>query len=522
MATYQSRGRDPLFDTETAVTLERRGRELFGLFIAALGLMAAAMIASYTPEDPSWLSATDAPVQNWMGRIGASIAAPLFMIVGQGSWALALALLVWGIRLALHRGEGRALSCIAFAPIWVALCSVYASGLHETEGWSHSFGLGGLFGDMMMGSLLNILPVDPSVGLKIVQILMGAVIVGFGAFVLGFTRAELGSIARFLVLGTVMAYASALTLLGRGASGAVGAAQRVQAAQAARRERKRGEAADHAAWLAAQEAVPAAPRVRRAPTGYPDAAEHSEPPVGRPTEKGGFLSRMPALIKRTESMPEPELVEYPVIDHDVDQPGPDRVRARIADAVRSRLRADPKPAVQPPPDPSKPLTKGRGFGPQPLIFKPAPRMTDLPPEPPLTGPRSVPLPIEPPLMRAAVAAAPVALRAATAAAPAASGLANPEDYADFRDFDDYADDDDHADRDAGDIEAFDDDADAVLDDDYDPDPQPVARQSVPIPAAKKVVQPTAASPFCRPAVRRKRRSRGSASRTGRRLRTAAA
>ena len=31
MASYQSRGRDPLFDTDTAATLEKRGQELIGI-----------------------------------------------------------------------------------------------------------------------------------------------------------------------------------------------------------------------------------------------------------------------------------------------------------------------------------------------------------------------------------------------------------------------------------------------------------------------------------------------------------
>ena len=74
---YQTRGRDPLFDSNMQAAIEKRGKELAGLALVALGLMAAAMIGSYTPDDPSWLSATDAPVQNWMGRIGASMAAEI-------------------------------------------------------------------------------------------------------------------------------------------------------------------------------------------------------------------------------------------------------------------------------------------------------------------------------------------------------------------------------------------------------------------------------------------------------------
>ncbi|KUF11060.1 DNA translocase FtsK [Pseudoponticoccus marisrubri] len=406
MASFQARGRDPLFDANTAATLEKRGRELIGLLLVALGLMAAAMIASYTPDDPSWVTATDAPVQNWMGSPGAYIAAPLFMIVGLGSWAIALVLIVWGARLALHRNDGRALSCLVFAPIWIALCSVYASGLPESTGWSHDFGMGGLFGDMMMGSVLNLMPVSPALALKIVQLLMGLVILGFGAFVLGFTRPELSGIARFLLIGVVMVYAQLMRLVGRGAAGALSSAQKMRAAQAERRARAEAEAAEAAAWVAAQEAVPAPSRVRRAETA-PDMPLVEDPMAeddlfdlqGGGTaqaapEKGGFLSRMPSLMRRNDPMPEPELVETPVADLDMEAPGEDRVRAKIARAIKSRRHSVPQvPLSQP--DPSKPLTKGRGHGPQPLIFKPTPKPVDLPPEPPVTGPRA--MPAEPPL-----------------------------------------------------------------------------------------------------------------------------
>ena len=230
---YQARGRDPLFDSNMQAAIEKRGKELMGLALVVLGLMAAAMIASYTPEDPSWLSATDAPVQNWMGRLGASIAAPLFMIVGLGSWGLALVLMVWGVRMVVHQGDDRALSCLIFAPIWVALSAIYAAGQPVDASWSHSFGLGGLFGDMMLGSLLNLLPLSASLGLKMAMLLLGAGIVALGAFVLGFTKPELRAIARFLVLGVVMVYATLLSVLGRGASGAVQAAMSMQDAHAA-------------------------------------------------------------------------------------------------------------------------------------------------------------------------------------------------------------------------------------------------------------------------------------------------
>ncbi|WP_037370928.1 DNA translocase FtsK 4TM domain-containing protein, partial [Salipiger mucosus] len=400
---FQARGRDPLFDSNVQAAIEKRSKELVGLALIVLGLMAGAMIASYTPDDPSWLSATDAPVQNWMGRMGASIAAPLFMIVGWGSWGLSLVLFAWGLRLALHKGEERAFSRAVFAPIWIALSAVYAAGQAVGPEWTHSFGLGGLFGDMMLGSLLGIIPLGAGLGLKLAMVLLGIGILAMGAFVLGFTRIELQSIGRFLLVGVVMTYASLLGLMGRSATGAVTAARQMQARQADRRERRRQEAAEAAAWAAAQEAVPqqqpaasSSPVVRRnAPV--PPAPEEDEPlfeedddtqawAVAPAPRKGGLLSRMPSLIRRAEPepMPEPELPEDMAPDHDeVAAPGDDRIRAKIADVVRARRRADPSVATRHEPDPSKPLTKGRGHGPAPLIYQPAP--ASLRPEPPVTA-----------------------------------------------------------------------------------------------------------------------------------------
>ncbi|MGR3496531.1 DNA translocase FtsK [Citreimonas sp.] len=368
---YQTRGRDPLFDTDTAATLERRGRELCGIVLLGLGLLAGAMIASYAPDDPSWLSATDAPVQNWTGRPGAAIAGPLFMIIGWGAWAFAAVPLVWGLRLVAHQGEGRLIGRIVFAPIWVALCSVYASGLTAGESWTHSFGLGGLFGDMMMGSVLTALPVAPGLGLKLMQAVAGLAIVGFGAFVLGFTRDELRRIARFLALGVVMTYATVMRLVGFGAAGAVAGAQRLQAAQADRRARREpargaGHAARDDAW---------------------DDDDYA------PAPRGGFLSRMPGLVRRpamADEMPEPELIERDMDGVQIDEPGEDRVRARISDAVRTRLNGVTRGTMRP--DPAKPLIGGRGRGPQPLLISPRavaePPLTGAavpPPPPPVTG-----------------------------------------------------------------------------------------------------------------------------------------
>ncbi|MEE2944027.1 MAG: DNA translocase FtsK 4TM domain-containing protein [Pseudomonadota bacterium] len=372
---YQARGRDPLLDSNTQAILEKRGKELIGIGLILVGLMAAAMIGSYTPDDPNWMSATDAPVQNWMGRFGASLSAPLFMIIGWGSWGVALIALAWGIRFAAHRGEERAIGRAVFAPIALALCSVYAATLVPSESWTHSFGLGGLFGDTVLGALLTVLPIGASIGLKIVAFLMGLGVLALMLFVMGFTRPELNWVGRFLLIGIIVTYANIMNLLGRGATGAVAAAQ---AMQERRNDRKAQEAAMQDSWAdsIADDPYYDEPLVEAAPE--PDVAP-----------KPSLLSRVPTLIKRPEPMPEPELVMQEPVSDIEDAPGDDRIKAKINDVIKSRIRSN-KPTYAPD---LAPVTKGMGRGPEPLVLNPGAE-TGMRAEPPLTAASPAPNPAE--------------------------------------------------------------------------------------------------------------------------------
>ncbi|TNF61165.1 MAG: DNA translocase FtsK, partial [Rhodobacteraceae bacterium] len=116
-------------------------------------------------------------------------------------------------------------------------------------------------------------------------------------------------------------------------------------------------------------AKPAVTVARSALVAPPRALHAAEPTAAKP----GLLA---SLIRRPEPMPEPELIETTPDWDDTDMPGDDRIRARIADAVKARLRGGLINAAEPV------LTRGLQVrGPQPLIYKPGP--ASLPPEPPL-------------------------------------------------------------------------------------------------------------------------------------------
>ncbi|MEM6636988.1 MAG: DNA translocase FtsK 4TM domain-containing protein [Pseudomonadota bacterium] len=339
---YQARQRDPLFDAETQAILERRGKELVGVALSVVGALTIVMLATYFPDDPSWLSSTDAPVRNALGRTGASLASPLYVILGVGVWLIPVFLVAWGFRLIAHWGADRIPGRAIFAPFAVALASVYASTLLPSSGWTHSFGLGGLLGDTVLGATLSILPVGTVLGLKALSVVMAFASAALTAFVLGLTKAEIAAAGRFLLLGVIFAYAGLVRLLilvYRGLVSAIFAA----------RERLRASVDEEDS----NDNIPEFMTFE-----IEDDEEMGEPQTGGVR---GLLARAPSLL-----MPNRGEIDAPrpaprVIDEtrDIEAPSDDHIRARIADAIRLRTRSAPddgahiraEPPVMAHPDP---------------------------------------------------------------------------------------------------------------------------------------------------------------------------
>ena len=339
MAYNQTHQQQTLFGPHVHAALEKRGVELLGLALVAASALLAMVIMSYSPEDPSWLSASDAPVQNMLGVPGATMAAPSMLILGWSGWAIATLAAAWGIRCLLHKGAERAFGRLIFAPIMIALASIYAASLVPVGSWSHSFGMGGLFGDTVLRNLLATIPLPTAQSLLIISLVSGISVVISGLYTLGFSRPELAAIFRFLLVGLVVSYAALMRLLGVGARGAFKAAASLQQKEALRKVQS-SDTAPQSMQTQIKTAASQSLSIPRAP----EARGFADDDRPARIEKPSFLSRMPTFSKRGEQMPEPELVEH---QSDVDvqnMPGDARISARISDVVKSRMRRDTEPA----------------------------------------------------------------------------------------------------------------------------------------------------------------------------------
>jgi S-DNA-T family DNA segregation ATPase FtsK/SpoIIIE len=365
MASYQARQRDPLLDQGTQAMLERRGRELLGLVLMLVAFGFTLMLWSYSPEDPGWMVATEEPAQNIFGRFGAAVASTLIILIGKGAWTIPMIFLAWGVRFMIHRGGERAVGRVVFAVIAVAFAAVHCATLVPGDAWTHTFGLGGLFGDTVTGSLIGVIPGSAGFGLKFLSLLTFAGLIAMMLFVTGFDLDELKGIQRFLLLGSIMGYAALRQALGYGARGALHGAAALQDRARARQANMAaargyeppvamardasvsrrvmppvtGAMAPEPLRAAPARAMPAS--LRSEPRHAPEP-EYAPPPV---KEKLGLLERL-----RRKAQPEPELIEVEPTWNEA-MPQEDRIKARISDVIRTRVMRTPDFPVAPPPLP---------------------------------------------------------------------------------------------------------------------------------------------------------------------------
>jgi DNA segregation ATPase FtsK/SpoIIIE, S-DNA-T family len=132
----------------TARFIRRRLVEAWGAAVAAVGTALALALLTYHPADPSLNTSSGAPPQNLIGLPGAYAADMLLQVLGVGAAVFALALVCWGVKIALHRGLPRLpfnlLSLLAAS----ILLAMTAAVLPHGESWPVAAGFGGWLGQL--------------------------------------------------------------------------------------------------------------------------------------------------------------------------------------------------------------------------------------------------------------------------------------------------------------------------------------------------------------------------------------
>jgi len=135
---------------QLGIMLRRRLREVGGIALISLAMMAMLALATWSVRDPSLSHATDAPVHNLLGLPGAIAADLMMQLLGLGSLALLLPVGVWGYRLLGHRQLSRERLRVLLWVLGAVLTAAFASCLPRSAHWPLPCGFGGVIGDAML------------------------------------------------------------------------------------------------------------------------------------------------------------------------------------------------------------------------------------------------------------------------------------------------------------------------------------------------------------------------------------
>jgi S-DNA-T family DNA segregation ATPase FtsK/SpoIIIE len=139
-----------IFSDELRAALRRRLHEIIGVALLGVAGVAAVALATWSVQDPSFSHATNAPVRNMLGIVGAASADLMMQILGIATIALLFPLAAWGWRLLTHRPLDRQRVRVVLWIAGVVATAAFAACLPSSKAWPLPTGLGGVAGDALL------------------------------------------------------------------------------------------------------------------------------------------------------------------------------------------------------------------------------------------------------------------------------------------------------------------------------------------------------------------------------------
>ena len=136
-----------------------------GLVSLTAGLAFIAALLTYNAADPSLNNATIERPLNALGNAGAALADLALQSFGLAAFAIAAPLIAWGA-FGLTRRAVRAIWMrAALVPVAALLLAIALASLPAPEAWPLRAGLGGVAGDLVLGSIGRLVEIGPGIPL---------------------------------------------------------------------------------------------------------------------------------------------------------------------------------------------------------------------------------------------------------------------------------------------------------------------------------------------------------------------
>ncbi len=139
--------------------LKKRTFELLGLILILTGIALAISLATYAPEDPSFIYGdSNIEIKNFFGIYGSSIADFLLQSFGLASFLLLANFLFWGINLLIKKEIKRIILKLFLVVVYLTLGSIFIYLTFNNSFWLIDNGNSGFVGEISYNFINNIAP----------------------------------------------------------------------------------------------------------------------------------------------------------------------------------------------------------------------------------------------------------------------------------------------------------------------------------------------------------------------------